>query len=200
MRHGHLYRTAAEFVLLCVSIFLFVSVLTFNMGDAPNPYVSPNNAEPVNLCGPVGAFCAYYCMHYFGPGILLAWGSIAMAMLVLLMGKPVTQPWLRLVGMILVVAAVSTTWNLVWPTETIALYRSGSFPFQNGGVLGVASARFLTLHLAKLGTWLVVLCCWTVGSLLLADSVVFAMVRGLGMGVLKMLGLAEPAWQFLDYE
>jgi S-DNA-T family DNA segregation ATPase FtsK/SpoIIIE len=51
------------------------------------------------------------------------------------------------------------------------------------------------LHLARLGTWLVVLCCWTVGSLLLADSVVFAMVRGIGMGLLKMFGLAEPAWK-----
>ena len=195
MKHGHLYRTAAEFVLLCASIFLFVSVLSFNMGDAPSPYVNPNNAEPTNLCGPVGAFCAYYCLHYFGPGILLGWGSVAIAMGILLMGKPVTQPWLRLAGMILVVAAVSTTWYLVWPTEKIALYTSGSFPYGNGGVLGVAAARFLTLHLAKLGTWLVVLCCWTVGSLLLADSVVFAIFRGIGMGVLKMFGLAEPALQ-----
>ena len=195
MKHGNLYRIAAEFVLLCVCVFLLLSVVSFDMADAPSDFVWPHNAETANLCGPVGAFCAYYCLYYFGPGILAAFLSGAVALVVLLWGKPVTQPVLRLTGLVLVVAAVSTTWYLIWPFELFALYRTGSFPYGNGGVLGVAAAQFLTLHLAKLGTWLVVLCCWTVGSLLLADSLVFAMVRGIGMSVLKMLGLAEPAWK-----
>ena len=195
MKHATLYRTAAEFILLCVCIFLFLSVISFDIGDAPSPYLWPQHQNPTNLCGPVGAFCAYYCLHYFGPGVLLAFLSGAIAMVVLLWGRPVTQPLLRLMGLILVVAAVSATWYMVWPNDEFALYRTGSFPYGNGGILGVAAARFLTLHLAKLGTWLVVLCCWTVGSLLLADSLVFAMVRGVGMGVLKMFGLAEPAWK-----
>ena len=195
MKHGTLYRTAAEFILLCACIFLFLSVISFDIGDAPSPYLWPQHQETANLCGPVGAFCAYYCLNYFGPGILLAFLSGAIAMIVLLSGRPVTQPLLRLMGLILVVAAVSATWYMVWPDNPVALYRTGSFPYGNGGVLGVATARYLTLHLAKLGTWLVVLCCWTVGALLLADSLVFAMVRGIGMGVLKMFGLAEPAWK-----
>ena len=199
MKHGNLYRIAAEFILLCVCVFLLLSVISFDMADAPSPYVSPNNQEATNLCGPVGAFCAYYCLYYFGPGILAIFLSGAVAMVVLLWGKPVTQPLLRLVGLILVVTAISTTWQLIWSSEMLAIYRTGPFPIGkdggNGGVLGVAAEQFLTLHLAKLGTWLVVLCCWTVGSLLLADSLVFAMVRGIGMGVLKMFGLAEPAWK-----
>ena len=195
MKHATLYRTAAEFIFLCVCIFLFLSVISFDIKDAPSPYIWPQNQNPTNLCGPVGAFCAYYCLHYFGPGVLLTFLSGAIAMVVLLWNKPVTQPLLRLMGLILVVTAVSATWYMVWPDETVALYRTGSFPHGNGGVLGIAAARFLTLHLAKLGTWLVVLCCWTVGSLLLADSLVFAVVRGIGIGVLKMFGLAEPAWK-----
>jgi S-DNA-T family DNA segregation ATPase FtsK/SpoIIIE len=121
--------------------------------------------------------------------------SGVLALVVLLCGKPVTQPLLRLTGLILVAVAVSTTWYLIWPSQTLAFYRTGAFPDGNGGVLGVATAIYLKSHLADLGTWLVVLCCWTVGSLLLADSLVFAMVRGFGMGVLKMFGLAEPAWK-----
>ncbi|MDH4203402.1 MAG: DNA translocase FtsK [Phycisphaerae bacterium] len=195
MKHGTLYRTAAEFILLCACIFLFLSVISFDIGDAPSPYLWPQHQETANLCGPVGAFCAYYCLNYFGPGVLLAFLSGAIAMIILLWGRPVTQPLLRLMGLILVVTAVSATWYMVWPDNPVALYRTGSFPYGNGGVLGVATARYLTLHLAKLGTWLVVLCCWTVGALLLADSLVFAMVRGIGMGVLKMFGLAEPAWK-----
>ncbi|MHC5017683.1 MAG: FtsK/SpoIIIE family DNA translocase [Planctomycetota bacterium] len=195
MKHGNLYRIAAEFILLCVCIFLLLSVMSFDMKDSPSSYVWPHNEEAANLCGPVGAFCAYYCLYYFGPGIVAACVSGAIALVVLLWGKPVTQPLLRLTGLVLVVAAISTTWYLIWPVESLAFYRTGSFSHGNGGVLGIAAARYLDQHLAKLGTWLVVLCFWTVGALLLADSLVFAMVRGFGIGVLKMLGLAEPAWK-----
>lgn len=195
MKHGNLYRIAAEFVLLCVCVFLLLSVVSFDMGDSPSSFVSPHNQEAANWCGPTGAFCAYYCLYYFGPGVLAVFLSGAVACVILLWGKEVTQPLLRLTGLILVVAAISTTWHLIWPSEPLAFYGTGSFPRGNGGVIGVATALFLTDRLAILGTWLVVLCCWTVGSLLLADSLVFAMVRGLGMGVLKMLGLAEPAWK-----
>jgi S-DNA-T family DNA segregation ATPase FtsK/SpoIIIE len=195
VKHGKLYRIAAEFILLCVCVFLLLSVVSFDMTDSPSAYAWPHNQEAANLCGPVGAFCAYYSLYYFGPGIVAVCLSGAIALVVLLWGRPVTQPLLRVTGLVLVVAAISTTWYLIWPFETLAFYRTGSFPYGNGGVLGIATAQYLDQHLAKLGTWLVVLCCWTVGSLLLADSLVFAMVRGFGMGVLKMLGLAEPAWK-----
>ena len=195
MKHGNLYRTAAEFVLLCGCLFLLLSVISFDMADSPSDFVWPHNQKTANWCGPVGAFFAYYTLYYFGPGVLATFLAGAVAFTVLLIGKPVTQPLLRLVGLVLVVTAISTTWYLVWPYKEIAFYRTGAFPNGNGGVLGIATAIFLKSHLAELGTWLVVLCCWTVGALLLADSVVFALVRGFGMGVLKMLGLAEPAWK-----
>ncbi|MEN8127591.1 MAG: DNA translocase FtsK 4TM domain-containing protein [Planctomycetota bacterium] len=195
MKHATLYRTAAEFVILCGCIFLFLSVISFDMGDSPSTLISPNNPDTANWCGPVGAFCAYYCLYYLGPGILLAWISGAVAMVILLWNKSVSQPLLRLTGLVLVVSAVSTTWYLVWPFDELALYRTGSFTHGNGGVFGVATAVFLKERLAVLGTWLVVLCGWTVGSLLLADSLVFATARGVGASVLKMFGLAEPAWK-----
>ena len=154
MKHSTLYRTAGEFVLLCVCVFLFLSIISFDMGDSPSEFVWPHNADTANWCGPVGAFCAYHCLAYFGPGILLAWISGTVALVILLWGKPITQPLLRLIGLILVVAAVSTTWYLIWPFERFALYKTGSFPSGNGGVLGVATARFLKMHLATLGAWL----------------------------------------------
>lgn len=194
MKHGQLYRVAIEFILLCACITLTISVLSFDFADPPTEYVWPQNADVRNLIGPFGAFCAYYSLYYIGPGVILAGISIAIALIIHIAGKPITQPLLRLTGLVLTVAAVSVTWYLIWPFDTVGLYRTGSFPTGNGGVIGVAGAYYLNLHMARLGTWLVVLCCWTVGSLLLADSVVFAFFRWLGMGVLKMFGLAEPAW------
>jgi len=194
VKHANVYRIAGEFILLCICIFLFVSTLSFDIGDSPSEYVWPYNNPPHNLCGRAGAFAAYYALYYFGPGILVAWFSAAAALAIHICGKSVTQPLLRLVGLILVVASISTAWYMVWPYETLGLFKNGSFPTGNGGILGVGAAVYLNQHLAKLGSWLVVLCCWTVGALLLADSVVFALVRWFGTVVLKAMGLAEPAW------
>ena len=195
VKHGNLYRIAFEGILLLGCILLFFSVLSFNMADAPSAYVSPHNQQAANWIGPVGAFLAYYTLYYFGPGILLGLAALAVALTIHLFGKPVTQPILRLVGLALVVAAASVTWHLLWPARDFAIYHSGSFPAGNGGILGIFLANFLNQHLAVLGTWLVVICCWVVGAILLADTFVFAMVRGFGMGVLKTLGMAEPAWK-----
>ncbi len=195
MKHGNLYRIAAEVILLFACIFLFFSLLSFHMGDAPSDYVWPHNQPAQNICRGAGAFCAYYTLYYFGPGIFLGLIAAAVALVVHLAGKSVTQPVLRLIGLILVVAAASITWHLIWPTEAVGVYRTGSFPTGSGGVLGVAAATFLKPHLGLLGTWLVVVCCWVVGLILLADTFVFAAIRGFGLGVLKTLGMAEPAWQ-----
>ena len=195
MKHTNLYRIAIEVILLFVCIFLFFSLISFDMGDSPSEYVWPHNTPAANMCRGAGAFCAYYTLYYFGPGMFLALVAIATALTIHLFGKPITQPVLRMIGLVLVVAAASVTWHLVWPTEEFAIYHTGSFPTGNGGVLGVAASQFLLPHLGLLGTWLVVLCCWAVGLILLADIVVFASVRYFGLGVLKALGLAEPAWK-----
>ena len=195
MKHGNLYRIAAEVILLFACIFLFFSLLSFHMGDAPSDYVWPHNQPAKNICRGAGAFCAYYTLYYFGPGIFLGLIAAAVALLVHLAGKSVTQPILRLIGLILVVTAASTTWHLIWPTEPVGVYHTGSFPTGSGGILGVAAATFLKPHLGLLGTWLVVSCCWIVGLILLADTFVFAAIRAFGLGVLKTLGMAEPAWQ-----
>ena len=195
MKHGNLYRIAGEGILLLGCVLLFFSVLSFNMADAPSPYVQPNNAEAANWIGPVGAFLAYYTLYYFGPGILLGLAATTVTLTIHLFGKPVTQPVLRLVGLILVVTAPSVTWHLLWPVKPLLIYNSGTFPMGSGGVLGIFVANFFLQHQALLGTWFVVVGIWIVGPILLADTVVFAMVRGFGAAVLKTLGMAEPAWK-----
>ncbi len=195
MKHGNVYRIAIEVILLFVCIFLFLSLISFDMGDAPSDYVWPHNSPAENMCSGAGAFCAYYMVYYIGPGMFFGLVAIATTLTIHLSGKTITQPILRLIGLVLVIAAASVTWHLIWPTEPVGLYRSGSFPSGNGGVLGVATTWFLLPHLGLLGAWLVVLCCWIVGLILMADTIVFAAVRYFGWGSLKALGLAEPAWK-----
>jgi len=64
----------------------------------------------------------------------------------------------------------------------------------SGGVLGIAVANVLMSHVAVLGTSIIIGCGWIVGAILLADSIVLALARWTGAGILKAMGLVVPAW------
>ena len=203
MKHGQLYKIAIEGIVLTVCVLLLCSLISFDMGDPPSEYVWPHNEPVKNWIGQAGAFAAYYMLYYFGPGIYVGLMGVVVAMTSHLSGKPLTQPILRTIGLVLVMAAVSASWTLLWPDSIngSALYKigfgrvyaSGDFPWGNGGILGVATATFLPIHLAQLGTWIVLLCSLIVGAILAADTVVLTLVRWFGIGVLKFFGLAGPA-------
>jgi S-DNA-T family DNA segregation ATPase FtsK/SpoIIIE len=125
---------------------------------------------------------------------------------------------LRIIGGLLLVAAASTTWSLLWPDNQQKygfFYRdclgwmynyqqqdlpaggfilSGDeFSMGNGGILGIVAGQLLRRHFALLGTVIVLSGSWIVGSILLADTLVLALVRGFGYSVMKFFGLAGPA-------
>ncbi len=190
----NLYKIAFEGLLLGGCILLFFSVLSFDIGDAPSGFTSPTNQPVANWCGRVGAFCAYYIMYFIGPGALLALAAVSIILIVHLSGRKITQINLRMIGLLLLVVAGSTSWFLLWPDAPFLLYRGGPFPMGNGGILGIAAGIFLRKHLALLGTAITLVCTWLVGMTLLADSLVLAVTRGIGHVMLRIFGLAAPAW------
>ncbi|MEJ5260331.1 MAG: DNA translocase FtsK 4TM domain-containing protein [Anaerohalosphaeraceae bacterium] len=191
---AHLYKLAIEGILLAFCIFLFFSLISFHLGDEPAGYIWPTNNPVSNWCGRVGAFCAYYLMVYVGPGAVLAVFAAALMLVIHLSGHPITQINLRLIGLLLLTVSTSASWFLLWPHEPFLLYRHGSFPSGNGGILGMAAGIFLRKNLALFGTALVLVSAWAVGAVLLADSFVLAAVRGFGHLMLRIFGLAGPAW------
>lgn len=193
MKHSQFYKIAFEVFLLAICVFLFCSVLDFHIGDPPSPYVWPQNQPVRNWCGSAGAFVAYYILYYVGPGSLVVLAAVTIMMAANLSGKELTQMNFRLIGMILLTAALSTTWFLLWPTDSRWIYRSGSFPMNNGGILGIAAGTFLRRNMANLGTSIFLVSTWMVGAVLLADSLVLGLIRSFGRGVLKLFGLAGPA-------
>jgi len=190
----NLYKIAFEGLLLGGCILLFFSVLSFDIGDAPSGFTSPTNQPVANWCGRVGAFCAYYIMYFIGPGALLALAAVSIILIVHLSGRKITQINLRMIGLLLLVVAGSTSWFLLWPDAPFLLYRGGPFPMGNGGILGIAAGIFLRKHLALLGTAITLICTWLVGMTLLADSLVLAVTRGIGHVTLRIFGLVAPAW------
>ena len=176
MKDRNLTRTGLEVLALAWCVVLFCSCVSFDISDAPSEYVWPHNDPAANWCGPIGAFFAYYLMYYVGPGVFLLLIAVGGLLVVRLWHGSITQPVLRGLGLALLVASASSSWYLVWPMAQFWPYGGGGFAFGNGGVLGIGLGTFLRAHFAVLGTSIVVVGGWVVGAVLLADSMILALM------------------------
>jgi S-DNA-T family DNA segregation ATPase FtsK/SpoIIIE len=179
---------ALECVGIAAVLLLLCSCLSFDIGDWPSRFVYPHNDPSANLCGPIGAFCAYYLLYYIGPGVLVILASAICFLAVRLTRRSMGQPILRAIGLALLTVAASSSFYCVWP------YRVYSFPIGSGGVLGVAVVVFLRSHFASLGTFILISATWIVGIIMSADSFFLMMLGGFSLAFRKTVGAAVPAW------
>ena len=182
------YMTAAKCLTVAVLLVLLCSCLGFNIGDWPSRFVWPHNAPPANLCGSIGAFCAYYLMYYIGPGVFVILVSAASFLIARLTGWSIGQPVLRIIGLVLLTVVFSSSFYCFWP------YRIYSFPMGSGGLLGIATIEFLRSHFALLGTFILITATWIVSIVLLADTFFLTSLRWFGFMVGKMVAMVAPAW------
>jgi len=184
-------RSVAQMAITClligVCLFLFFSCLSFNINDWPSEFAHPHNNPSANLCGPIGAFCAYYILYYIGPGIFVILASMTCLMAMKLANRPMNQPFLRIIGLCLITIAASTSFYCLWPHQLF------NFPIGSGGILGIGAAQLLRNHFASLGTFILVTAIWIVGAVLLADGIVSTLLRFLGFGVGQFTGVMVPA-------
>jgi DNA segregation ATPase FtsK/SpoIIIE, S-DNA-T family len=187
MKSRDLARVGIDLILLAICVFLFISSASFDIADAPNRYVFPNNLPPHNVFGKVGAFCAYYCMYYVGPGIYIVLGSLIVFLFANITGKKTNQIVLRFIGMLLLTIVVSCAAHL------LVGIGENSFPMGNGGILGIGVSYFLLLDFGILGRALILSGAAIVGAVLLADTLVVAILRALGAFFYKLMFGAKPA-------
>jgi S-DNA-T family DNA segregation ATPase FtsK/SpoIIIE len=169
-------------------VMFFFSCLSFNAGDFPSRYVWPNNHPTANWCGSVGAFFAYYLMYYVGPGVFIVLATVIAAIVVKLANKEIGQPIIRTAGMILVAAAVSSIFYM------FRSHIASGLPTGNGGILGAGAVLFLKKNFSLLGTVIIVLSSFIVGSILLADALVINALRLSGAAITRTIGVFTPAW------
>ena len=181
-------KIAAACAGIMVCLVLFCSCLSFDIGDWPSPFVAPNNAPTQNWCGWVGAACAYYMLYYIGPGAFVVLVAAICSLIVKITGHPKASPIFRAIGLALLMAAVSVTFQCLWP------YKFFGFPMGSGGVLGTGVAGVLQKNFAWLGTLILVCATWVVGFLLLADSFVMTLLGIVGYGARTAVGFVVPAW------
>jgi S-DNA-T family DNA segregation ATPase FtsK/SpoIIIE len=135
-----------------------------------------------------GAFLAYYLMYYTGPGVFVILVSAICLLAAKLAHRRIGQGVLRAIGLMLVTAAVSSSFYLLRPHSVFG------FPMGSGGILGVGAAEFLRSHFAVLGTFILITATWVVGIVLLADTLMIAMFGCFGFVFGRIVGVAVPVW------
>lgn len=181
-------KTAALCVGIGLCLMLLFSCMSFDIADPPSPYVVPANEPPVNWCGSMGAFLAFYLFYYIGPGIYVVLASALCYFVARLAKRPVNQMVFRVIGMVLLTAAASATFYSFWP------HRTYEFPVGSGGVLGISTLLFLKSTCARLGAFFVILAMWGFGLALLADSLIVGLFAACGFAVRRVVGVVVPAW------
>ncbi len=187
-QQSHKITIVVNCLIAAAMVMLYCSCLSFDIGDWPSRYVYPHNDPPANWCGPAGAFFAYYLLYFIGPGVFILLMCTTCYLAAKLMGLEIDQIPLRAAGMCLLAIAVSSTFYCFWPHKVY------SFPMGSGGVLGVAVITFLKSKFALMGSFILVLCVWFVGGILLADNLVFMGLRGVMFGFGKLISFVVPAW------
>ncbi len=182
------YKAAGKCLGIAALLILLCSCVSFDIGDWPSRFVYPHNDPPANWCGSIGAFFAYYLMYYIGPGVFLILVSVVYFLVARLAHRGIEQPVLRMIGLVLLTVAASSSFYCFWP------YKVYSFPIGSGGVLGVGAAEFLRGHFASLGTFILIAATWVVGIILLADTLLLMMFGWFSFVFRKVAGVAAPAW------
>src|ERR1700681_3143404 len=96
----HILRPLGLFVAAAGWLFLLFSLGSFHPTDWPSHAVYPY--PPIqNVCGPVGAFLAYWCFVAIGQGVfpMLFFGGVCLALA--FYHAKLTDPWLRMAGLVM---------------------------------------------------------------------------------------------------
>jgi len=150
-------------------LFLWISCLTFDPADWPNPNTYPTTGDTRNLCGPAGAYVAYQLFHYLGDGTYPLILFCTMAALMLLAGGSSQGMFLRLTGAAMLIVVTAAISHMIQPRTVMGL------PVGSGGIVGFAAVAFLTQFFSTFGTVLILLLTLAIGLILVADDLVIQM-------------------------
>jgi DNA segregation ATPase FtsK/SpoIIIE, S-DNA-T family len=175
LQRSHIVRPLILFVTTAAWIFLFCAVGSFHPTDWPSHAVYPYPPTQ-NICGPVGAFIAYWSFLAIGQGVfpLIFFSGVCLALT--FYHAKLSDPWLRILGLAMLSTAFAALVHHFMPGS------SSGFPEGHGGVIGICTAAFLQTHFHTVGTRLILMATILIGLLLAADDL-----------VLKAPGLAAHA-------
>ena len=163
-------RLCASPVLFALVALLWSALLTYAPTDWPAA-AWPQAADPHNWGGAVGAFVAHHLFYYLGAGAYALACFLTFGLFVFVRGMPLADPFLRLVGVAMMVT--------VFATAAALLPASHLHPVTGpGGVLGTVAAAVALNQFGSLFTLVLLACAFLVALLLAADEIYFGVSRG----------------------
>ena len=146
-----------------VWLFLFAGLVSFDAGDVPSHTVYPHNAVTQNWTGPVGAHVTYGLLRVFGLGLVVPMIFAAVMLVLKMLDRPMSQPGIRALGAIVLMASLCTLLGVVAPNV-------GAIAGLSGGTLGLVGAGELVPRFAVPGTLVWVGVLTLIGLLVTCDK------------------------------
>jgi DNA segregation ATPase FtsK/SpoIIIE, S-DNA-T family len=156
--------------LLAVTVFVALSLMSWDPADRPATEVYPPRAQTLNTCGLVGALIAHGLHTTFGMGAWFVVFSLAVIDVRLFARKSYQDPFVRGFGWSLLLATVCIGLRLAVPGW------GGVTVIGSGGFIGAWGLSLLEQHFSIGGTTLLVLTGLVVGILLTTDTLVMRLM------------------------
>jgi S-DNA-T family DNA segregation ATPase FtsK/SpoIIIE len=168
-----------------IALFVSVALLSFNVGDPPSHVVAVHNDPVANLCGVVGAWAAYWTYHVLGFGVwILLIGVIAWVGLVF-RGAEITHTAVRALGFLIMAIAVSCFHELFFP-------ELGSLAGAKAGLIAKTIVTQLEVSFSGFGAFLIVFAAFSIGLVVGAEKVAFAIPHLIWIGLQKTTSIRKP--------
>lgn len=169
-----------------VAVFIAVSLLSFDVADPPSHVVANYNDPVSNWCGQVGAAIAYWSYHTIGFGIWVILLGIGSWVILVFRGREITHTSVRGLGIVILALSVSCFHELLIPSV-------GSLAGAKAGLIAKTIVSQLTLHFSGFGAFLVVAAAFSVGLVVSAEKIAFAIPRVLAQCVYQLLHIRKPS-------
>ncbi|MFO0917519.1 MAG: DNA translocase FtsK 4TM domain-containing protein [Planctomycetaceae bacterium] len=184
--YGRLKTDLLALTLLAAAVFVGLSLASFDPADPPAQAVFPLRAQPVNLCGEIGARLAYELTTWFGYGAYLVLAALLVLDLRLFSRESIGDPVVRLIGAMLLLVATCVAAQLLLPPMPHGPLLG------SGGNVGAWGSILLDKHFSKVGTLVLVVTTALAGLLLTGE------IRLVGL-CLRILALPITIWGRLAF-
>ena len=165
--------------LLLVGAWLLVAtaMLSYDPTDWPSHLVARHNENANNWVGAAGALIAHKVYLMFGPGAWILLGGVAVAMVVVAMGRKLSDPALRGAGLFIMAVSTSAIVALGAPQGLSWVSIDGGRPEGSGGLVAFFINQELVPRFNLLGTILILGVAFWIGAILVMDQAVLALLR-----------------------
>ncbi|NQV23268.1 MAG: DNA translocase FtsK 4TM domain-containing protein [Rhodopirellula sp.] len=150
--------------LFAATLFVGLSMLSFDPGDPPGRLVHPVREVPLNLCGELGAQLAYGLRAAFGIGAWFVVVALAAFDFRLLSRGPDNAVWQKAIGTSLMLASLCVMLHLLAPD-----FASGQI-VGSGGYVGAWGVAAFEEHVATTGLLILLSSSFLAGLVLVADT------------------------------